>query len=273
MDSVLASESGLVYLYVCLAKAVAVECPFTNVQSAGGQAEKFMDKVDAKLTPVELRRFLQAEETKVDEPTLRALAQRVRKQKSNDKLFIVVAEYLYQCAPEWFQDQASVSMADVADVLEPVLGPATELPSWLPQLEDLISELLAYEHLHHLARNGIFDRGRQLKAKVSAGGLDTMGMVAFARFNYLIRKTFTTLWGAELWWIEQALNELESRAEFFVDCTEIGLSPIVPTNELFQMVCKWKQPSFSDYAQDVTYQKVQKIRQILETALLPELTQ
>lgn len=273
MDSPRAEENGLIWSYVCLAKAAGIECPFKDWQTASKQAERWMDQVDIRTTPVDLRRFLQKEETKSNEATLRAMAQRFRQQRSNDKLFIVVAEYLYRCSPDWFQGQTSVSMADVADVLEPVLGQAGELPNWLPQLEDLISELSAYEHLHELARNGIFDRGRQLKARVSSGGVDTMGLVAFARFNYVLRKTFTTLWEAELWWIEQALNELESRAEFFVDCSEIGLSPIVPTNELFHMVCEWKQPSFSDYAQDLTYQKVQKIRQILEVALLPETTQ
>jgi hypothetical protein len=232
-----------------------------------------MDEVDVRTTPVQLRRFLQAEETKSNEATLRAMAQRFREQRSNDKLFIVVAEYLYRCSPDWFQGQPTVTMPEVAEALEPVLGAPGKPPSWVTQLEDLIIELCAYEHLHELARNGIFDRGRQLKARVADGGLDTMGLVAFARFNYLLRKTFTTLWEAELWWIEQALNELESRAEFFVDCTEIGLSSIVPTNELYEMVCDWKQPSFNDYAQDLTYQKVQKIRQILEVALLPETAQ
>jgi hypothetical protein len=273
MENPRATENGLIWNYVCLAKAAGIECPFTDWKNHNGQAERWMDQVDVQTTPVNLRRFLQAEDNKCNEASFRALAQRFRQQRSNDKLFIVVAEYLYRCAPDWFQDQASVSMADVADVLEPVLGPAAELPSWLPQLEDLISELCAYEHLHELARNGIFDRGRQLKARVGSSGMDTMSLVAFARFNYVLRRTFTTLWEAELWWIEQALNELESRADFFVDCSEIGLSPIVPTNELFKMVCDWKRPSFSDYAGDVTYQKVQKIRQILETALLPETAQ
>lgn len=267
MESARTTEHGLVWFYACLGKSVGMDCPFTDWKSANGQAEAWMDKVDTRVTPTELRRFLQDDESRADDPTLRALAMRYRKQHSPDKLFITVAEYLYRFSPSWFKEQATASMADVADVLEPVLGSANGLPSWLPELEELITELQAYEHLHHLATNGIFDRGRKLKARVSSKGMDTMSLVAFARFNYLLRKTFTTLWDAELWWIEQALNELESRAEFFVDCSEIGQSPIVPTNELFHMVCDWKRPMFTDYAQDLTYLKVQKVRQILELAL------
>jgi hypothetical protein len=82
-----------------------------------------------------------------------------------------------------------------------------------------------------------------------------------------VRQTFTTLWEADLWWIEQALDELESRAEFFVDCSEIGLSVIEPTNELSKMVKGWKRPSFTEYATDLTYQRVQKLRSILDQAL------
>jgi hypothetical protein len=230
-----------------------------------------MDQVDTRVTPTQLRRFVQDDESRANDPTLRALALRFRQQHSPDKLFLTVAEYLYRFSPEWFQEQSTVSMADVADVLEPVLGTAHaaagDLPDWLPDLEELVGELSAYEHLHQFTSHAIFDRGRKLKARVSAKSLDNLGLVAFARFNYLLRKTFTTLWDAELWWIEQALNELESRAEFFVDCTEIGQSSIVPTNELYQMVCDWKRPMFTDYAKDLTYQRVQKVRQILESAL------
>jgi hypothetical protein len=270
MEHVNATDRGILTFYIGLARTGGLECPFTEGQAVNGEADKWMGKVDASVTPTDLRRFLQADETNADEITLGALAQRYRRLKANDKLFITVAEYLYRFSPAWFQELPAVSMAEVADVLEPVLGPAGELPEWLPRMEELINELVAYEHLHELAQLGIFDRGRHLKAKVSAKGVDSMGLVAFARFNYVLRNTFTTLWDAELWWIEQALNELESRADFFVDCTEIGLSPIVPTNELFRMVCEWKRPAFTDYAQDLTYQRVQKVRQILETALLPE---
>ncbi|HWR17389.1 MAG TPA: hypothetical protein VN577_21340 [Terriglobales bacterium] len=263
-------DHGLLFFYVCFAKFMGIECPFQDLKSQSeAQATQFVSKIDQRTTPVDLRRFLQ-QETKLGEPVLRLLAKHFLHQHASDKLFLVVAEYLYTASPEWFHSQATVSMAEVAEVLEPVLGQAGELPAWTPELEKLIEELSAYEHLHDLARFDLFDRGRKLKARVSAAGMNTMGLVTFARFNYLLRKTFSRLWDAEVWWIEQALIELESRAEFFIDCSEIGLSPIVPTNELFEMVCEWKRPSFNDYANDVTYQKVQKIRQILETALLPE---
>jgi hypothetical protein len=265
-------DHGLVWFYVCLGKSNGLECPFADLKSAiPEQIAGWMDQVDTRVTPTQLRRFLQDDESRANEPILRGLASRFREQHSPDKLFLTVAEYLYRFSPEWFQEQTTVSMGDVADVLQPVLGTTTtkaeDLPEWLPDLEELISELSAYEHLHQFTSYGIFDRGRKLKGRVSSKNLDTMGLVAFARFNYLLRKTFTTLWDAELWWIEQALTELESRAEFFVDCTEIGQSSIVPTNELYEMVCEWKRPMFTDYAQDLTYQRVQKVRQILESAL------
>ncbi len=267
------TEPKVVDFYVAFGKSLGQACPVKDWASANGQGEAWLRKIDSVTSPMQLRHYLQDEGTGCDEPTLRGLGQRFREHQPSaaDKLFIVVAEYLYRFAPAGFSEMATIPLAHVAEILEPILGVAEDLPDWLPELEDLVNELFACEHLHDLTKTGIFDRGRKLKARVSAEGLDTMGLVAFARFNFLLRRTFTTLWEAEVWWIEQALNELESRAEFFVDCTEIGLSPIVPTNELFHMVCQWKQPSFSDYAQDQTYQKVQKVRQILETALLPEM--
>jgi hypothetical protein len=267
------TEAELVQFYLEFAKSVGQVCPVKDWATSNGQGEAWLRQLDSVTSPMQLRHFLQNENTACNEPTLKALGQRFHYHHpaAADKLFITVAEYLYRFAPQGFSEMSTIPLAHVAEILEPILGEADDLPDWLPELEGLVHELFACEHLHDLARTGIFDKGRKLKARVSVDGLDTMGFVAFARFNFLLRRTFTMLWEAEVWWIEQALNELESRAEFFVDCSEIGLSTIVPTNELFHMVCQWKQPSFSDYAQDQTYQKVQKVRQILETALLPEM--
>lgn len=266
MQNASAAPSHLLRFYQALAKSQNIACPISDWQSANGQVDKWLAQVDAAVSPSILRQYLQA--TPCDQETLGPLIHRFHQQvQSSDKLYVCVAEYLVNCAPDWFAETQRVSMADVADVLEPVLGPAGDLPKWLPELEELIGELSAYEHLHELAEHGIFDRGRQLKAKVAKGGLDTMGLVAFARFNYLLRQTFTLLWEADIWWIQQAIDELESRAEFFVDCSEIGLSVIEPTNELTNMVHEWKRPSFTEYATDETYQKVQKLRTILDQSL------
>ncbi len=267
------TESAVIDFYVAFAHSAGIPCPVKDWSAGNGQGEAWLRHLDTVTSPTQLRHYLQDENTVCDEPTLRALGQRFRRNQpaASDKLFITVAEYLYKFGPEDFAQHTNIPLAHVADVLEPMLGIAEDLPDWLPELEELVEELFACEHLHDLSRTGLIEKGRKLKARVSAGGLDTMGLVAFARSNYLLRRSFTTLWEAEVWWIEQALNELESRSEFFVDCTEIGLSPLVPTNELFQMVCQWKRPSFTDYVQDQTYQKVQKLRQILETALLPEM--
>jgi len=261
------APSPLLRFYAALAKAVNVACPFTDWQNSP-QLDKWLLQVDATVSPAALRQFMQSDPALCNDLVIGALIHRYHgNAQSSDKLYVAVAEFLVNCSPKWFQDTERVSLADVADVLEPVLGPAGDLPKWLPELEKLITELSAYEHLHELAEHGIFDRGRQLKAKVAKGGIDTMGLVAFARFNYLLRQTFTTLWEADLWWIQQALDELESRAEFFVDCSDIGLSLIEPTNELNKMVHEWKRPSFTEYANDETYQKVQKLRTILDKSL------
>ena len=37
--------------------------------------------------------------------------------------------------------QSIVPLAHVAEILEPILGEADELPDWLPELEELVHEL------------------------------------------------------------------------------------------------------------------------------------
>ncbi|HUN88829.1 MAG TPA: hypothetical protein VMU28_08565 [Terriglobales bacterium] len=255
----------LVRFYNALAEAHHLPRPALQEESET-PLEKWFRQVEEAVSPAALRQFVQS--VPINEPTLAAVIRHYHGHAEwSDKLYVCVAEYLVKCTPKWFQETERVTMPDVADVLEPVLGPAGDLPKWLPELEALIMELSAYEHLHELAEHGIFERGRQLKGKVAKGGLDTMGLVAFARFNYLLRQTFTTLWEADIWWIQQTLDELQSRAEYFVDCTDIGLSFLEPTDELNNMVQGWKRPSFTEYAHDETYQKVQKLRRILDNAL------
>jgi hypothetical protein len=255
----------LVRFYSALAQAQHVPNPAAHGETEV-PLEKWFQQIETAVSPSTLRQFVQS--VPINEPTLAEVIRHYHGHAEwSDKLYVCVAEYLIKCTPKWFQETERVTMADVADVLEPVLGPAGELPKWLPELESLITELSAYEHLHELAEHGIFDRGRQLKGRVAKAGLDTMGLVAFARFNYLLRQTFTTLWEADIWWIQQALDELESRAEYFVDCTDIGLSFLEPTDDLNKMVHEWKRPSFNEYAHDETYQRVQKLRTILDNSL------
>jgi len=175
MQKALSAPTPLMRFFVALAKSQNISCPITDWRSTDGQIDKWLLQIDAAVSPSILRQFMQSDETVCDEITLGSVIRRYHGNAQwNDKLYVAVAEYLVNCSPKWFQETERVTLAHVAEVLKPVLGPAGELPSWLPELEELIDELSAYEHLHELADHEIFDRGRQLKARVAKGGLDTM---------------------------------------------------------------------------------------------------
>ena len=235
--------------------------------------EGWFDGIDTKLEPAQFRHLIQAEGFDSREEVLRCLAMRFSRKGSasqfdRDKLDLLLGQYLATCAPAAWAEQPTVSLSDVASVLAPMVGPVTPvMPKWLEPLEDLVRELNAYEHLQDLAKHGIFERGRTLKGQAGEKHAEPIVQVAFARFNYLLRRAFSQLWEADLWWIEQALDELESRGEFFIDASSAQLSPITPTSDLFGLLKQWQRPLFTDYAHDRTYHRVQQIRTVLDRSL------
>src|SRR5689334_20353402 len=63
MQSAHAADHGLVWFYACLGKSVGMDCPFPDLKTADPkQLHPWMDKVDTRVTPTELRRFLQDDE-------------------------------------------------------------------------------------------------------------------------------------------------------------------------------------------------------------------
>src|ERR1700675_5052670 len=129
------APSPLMRFFMALAQSQNVPCPINDWQNANGQVDKWLLQVDAAVSPAGLRQFMQADNTVVDELTRGSVIRRYHGHAQwNDKLYVSVAEYLVKCTPKWFRETERVSLADVADVLEPVLGPAGDLPNWIPEL-------------------------------------------------------------------------------------------------------------------------------------------
>src|SRR6185437_11113962 len=116
----------------------------------------------------------------------------------------------------------------------------------------------------------LLEKGRQLKDAAGFMFYDPAALVAFTRFNFLLRRSFFRLLHADLRAIREGLSELERRGIVVVDCRSAGLSAEEPVGRLREISLAWRQPISSDYAAESanrTFEQLLAIRDAVERAL------
>src|SRR5207237_1544751 len=159
----------------------------------------------------QLRHLLQMTTLNASEAGLRALIQRhLRKaKKSNvdrDKIDFLLVQYFALCAPAKIYHK-QIELGDVTQVMQPVLGEVDPAPlDWCAPLEKMIASLRGFRSLREILKTSFIVEGR--KVKESAGGMvyDPAALLAFVRFNFLLRRTLIELVPAELIAIRAAVD-------------------------------------------------------------------
>ncbi|MGH9602187.1 MAG: hypothetical protein ACRD24_07325, partial [Terriglobales bacterium] len=233
----------------------------------------WLTDMDERIQPHHLRQLVESGDLATSEDRLHALIDRhLGREKTDsdrDKLDFLLIQYFVTCAPPSFHDR-DVDLADVADVFETILREGhSSLPKWLEPVEALIEVMQECETLEDLERRRIIERGRELKIALAEKYFDSISLVAFTRFNYLLRRTFFRLMNQELRGIENGLRELEARGVEFVDCTSAQLSAQEPIANLHQIHRNWKRPLIPDYAAGHSFDLLLRLRESIEHALAP----
>ncbi len=234
----------------------------------------WLDQVDHQVQAVHIRHFL-ATPAAAREEGLRIFVQRHllkpnKEISDRDKIDLLIVQYFVLCAP---QDliASQVEFADVATILEPVLGEVEETSLECCEPFHRILESAQQCHsLRDLVEQGLMEQGRL--AKESAGGMfyDPVALVSISRFNFMFRRTFIQLLHADLRAIGSALMELEGRGLKSIDCRRAGLSAAEPIPKLRHFHQHWKAPFQTDYNQDSQfrpYEQLMCLREDLEEAL------
>jgi hypothetical protein len=236
----------------------------------------WLDQVDRKLQAVHIRQFL-ATPSAAREEGLRALLRRHlfkpdKTSEDRDKIDLLVVQYFALCAPNELM-AALIDLADVARVLQPVLGEVeiAELECCEP-LDVILETAQQCGTLSDFMDQGLVQKGRI--AKENAGGMfyDPAALVTFCRFNFLLRRIFIQLLHTDLRTLGQMLLEIEKTGIKHVDCRRAGFSATEPIAKLREFHNRWKAPFHRDYAQDGAlhpYEQLMSLRADLEDALSP----
>jgi hypothetical protein len=265
-------------MYAALVREFVIEvstCPvdeeFSPSPESVGQAATWFDQVDAHIQVHQLRQFLQttplANEAVLRHLLVHHMKKAAKATSDRDKTDFLLVQYFSLCAPSGLED-ADLDLDYVAQVLEPVLGPQEpKLPTWLTSLETILQSAARCRRLSELLHSGILEQGRKLKTQAAARYFEPSAMIAFARFSFLIRRTFFRLMHDDLNAIQDGLRELERRGIATIDCRRAQFSADEPIARL-RMICQsWKVMFHAEYSSGQPLRMLVDLRAAVDDAL------
>jgi hypothetical protein len=214
---------------------------------------KWLDSIDAKVLAYQIRQ-LPSEVLNASDETLRAVLHRqLRKEAKTppdrDKIDLLLVQYFALCAPEELY-RKEIRLEDTAQVLQPVLGTTdASRVEWAAPLDKILEKVADCESLRDMMEHGLLEQGRLLKESVGEAFYEPAALVAFCRFNFLLRRAFIRMLHADLSAVRAAVEALDAGGVKTVDCRRAGFSAAETTIQLRYYCENWKQPFHKDYTE------------------------
>jgi hypothetical protein len=271
-------------IYLALAKQLTIDIPFSPDKrhlpekpdaDLFAKIQTWLDAMDQQVLVYQLRHLLQMTTLNASEAGLCALIHRhLRKpSKSNmdrDKTDFLLVQYFALCAPAKIYHK-QIELEDAAQVMKPVLGEASTTPiAWCEPLEKMILGLRGFRSLRDMLKTNFIEQGRKVKETAGKLFYEPSSLLAFIRFNFLLRRTLIELMHADLIAIRSGLSQLDSAGVHIMDCHQFGLSPAEPIVKVRQIADEWKQPFQQEYTErsvNETFEKLLALRSDVERAL------
>lgn len=236
-------------LHPCAVLDEPLETPSAEALDNAG---KWFAEMDARIQIHHLRQFAQTSasmnEAALRDFVLHHLHKRDRSDRDRDKIDFLLVQLFSQHAPAQARD-VDLSIRVVAKALEPVLGPVeVGAPEFLKPVNNLLQEASRAKNLNALFTSRIIERGREVKSSCGSKFYEPLALAAFARFGFLIRRTFFRLMHQDLNSILDGLRELEARGVATLDCRKAQFSAEEPINRL-RMICQsWRVMFQAEYS-------------------------
>jgi cytidine deaminase len=249
-----------------------LEHPMDRTEPAAiERVRRWFSGLDERIPVYQLRQLLQTTHLGSQENLQALIARHLEKERKTesdrDKLDFLLVQYFTQSAPPEFHNRI-VTLEDVAEILEPVLGESSlNPPAWLSPLERDLEALEACESLRQIFAHGILEQGRRLKTQAGEMYFGSAVLLAFTRYNFLVRRAFFRCMHADLHAIRFALRQLEQRGVETVDCTRAQLSEQEPLGACRQLCHDWKKPFQAAYSAGRSFAQLLEVRSAVEHAL------
>ena len=269
-------------IYLALAKQLGIAIPFlqrklpeTPDPELSSQVLNWLDSMDQRVIVYQLRHLLQMTTMNASESSLKSLIERhLRKSTKTtfdrDKIDFLLVQYFALCAPAKIYHKR-IEPPDVAEVMKPILGDvAPTTLTWCEPLEAMIQSLHSFRSLREVLKTNFIEQGRRVKE--AAGGMfyNSSALLAFIRFNFILRRTLIELMHADLIATRAGIAKLESSDVRVIDCRNTGLSAAEPLSKVKKLADEWKQPFQKEYTErsvNQAFEKLLGLRADVEIAL------
>jgi hypothetical protein len=266
--------------YSALAREFVIDLSACNDLEAGveqppresvEQARRWLDEMDERIQIHQLRQFLQTTTLVTPQLLQTLLLHHLQKEEKSpsdrDKIDFLLVQLFSLAAPSRLDDN-SVTLAYVAKTLAPALGPVdTTVPAWLKPLEKVLQSAQNARTLNELLHSGILEQGRKIKVQSGENYFLPVAMVSFARFSFLMRRSFFRLMHQDLNAIFDGLRELELKGVSTIDCRRAQFSAEEPILRL-RMICQsWKVMFQAEYSSGQPLRMLVDLRAAIDDAL------
>ena len=234
-------------------------------------AQRWLNEMDERIQIHQLRQFLQTTTLVTPQLLQTLLLHHLHKDEKSpsdrDKIDFLLVQLFSLAAPSRLEDGA-VTMEYVAKTLAPALGPVDlGIPVWLSPLENVLQSAQKARTLNELLHGGILEQGRKIKVQSGENYFQPIAMVAFARFSFLMRRSFFRLMHQDLNAIFDGLRELEQRGVSHIDCRRAQFSAEEPVLRL-RMICQsWKVMFQAEYSSGQPLRMLVDLRAAIDDAL------
>jgi len=240
-------------------------------QDSVEQARQWLSDMDERIHIHQLRQFLQTTILITPQLLQTLLLHHLHKEEKSpsdrDKIDFLLVQLFSIAAPSRLEDSA-VTLEYVAKTLAPVLGQVdSALPGWLAPLENVLQSAQNARTLNELLHGGILEQGRKIKVQSGENYFQPAAMIAFARFSFLVRRSFFRLMHQDLNAIFDGLRELEHNGVTHIDCRRAQFSAEEPIMRL-RMICQsWKVMFQAEYSSGQPLRMLVDLRAAIDDAL------
>ncbi len=235
------------------------------------QSRQWLQEMDERIQIHQLRQFLQTTTLITPQLLQTLLLHHLHKEEKSpsdrDKIDFLLVQLFSVAAPSRLED-SSVTLEYVARTLAPVLGTIdTAVPVWLKPLDNVLHSAQKARTLNELLHSGILEQGRRIKVQSGENYFLPVAMISFARFSFLIRRSFFRLMHQDLNAIFDGLRELEQRGVGTIDCRRAQFSAEEPILRL-RMICQsWKVMFQAEYSSGQPLRMLVDLRAAIDDAL------
>ena len=235
------------------------------------EARQWLLAADERTQVHQLRQFLQTTTLATEEALRALLVHHLHAPEpgdtSRDKVDFLLVQYFAHCAPSPLDDHA-LDLEAVARTLEPVLGPVDlKVPDWLAPLGTLLQDASQCPDLNSILYSHILEKSRKIKASAGENYYLPVALVVFARFSFIMRRTFFRLVHHDMNAVLDGLRTLEQRGITKVDGRRAQLGASESIDRL-RMICQsWKVMFFAEYSAGQPVNILVGLREVVEEAL------